>query len=42
MAYDDRDDDSWDDLDISIGRHRREENIPNYLALSILTTIFCC
>jgi O-antigen/teichoic acid export membrane protein len=40
MAYDDRDDD--DDLDISIDRGGHGENVPNYLALSILVTIFCC
>ncbi len=42
MPYDDRDDDDLDDLDISIGRNRRGVNIPNYLILSILTTLFCC
>lgn len=40
---DDRDDRDDDDLDISVGGGRgHSENIPNYLAQSILVTLCCC
>src|SRR5262245_11816299 len=37
--YDARDD---EDLDISIRRRGRGENIPNYLTQAILVTLCCC
>jgi hypothetical protein len=44
MPYDDRDDDSLDDLDISLRRHGRGggRDIPNYLTQAILVTLCCC
>jgi hypothetical protein len=42
MAYNDRDDDNLDDLDISTGRGGGGRDIPNYLTQSILVTLCCC
>lgn len=41
MAYDDRDDDNVDDLDVR--KHRGDRpDVPTYLMQSILVTLCCC
>ena len=41
MAYDDRDDDDVDDLDIR-RREGGQGSVPNYLTQAILVTLCCC